>query len=228
MLRWVVALLLLANLGFYAWTQGWLDPVLGTSAVGDREPERLSRQVRPEAVTLLSRRAGASASAGAAAPTATACLEAGPFDDPALPAVEDALRGAGVPADRWQATTDEKPGVWLVYMGRFPDRETLQRKRAELQRLRVAFEEVHSPADLDAGLSLGRFDDRAAADASLAQLTQRGVRTARVVALAPPQRQHLLRIDHAEPALQARLKGLKAPALAAGFRPCAAAAVAAG
>jgi hypothetical protein len=218
MLRWVVALLLLANLGFYAWHQGWLDAVLATSSLGDREPERLARQVRPEAVKLLSRH-GASGVAAAAA--TTACLEAGPYDDEALGAAEGALRGAGLPAGGWQATSEEKPGVWLVYMGRFADRETLQRKQAELQRLRVPFEEVRGAAELDGGLSLGRFGDRAAADAALAQFTQHGVRTARVVMLAPPQRMHLLRVQHAGPALQAQLKGLKAPALGAGFRPCA-------
>ena len=218
MLRWVVALLLLANLGFYAWHQGWLDPVLGTSSLGDREPERLARQVRPEAVKLLPRRG---ASAATAAASNTACLEAGPYDDEALGAAEGALRSAGLPAGGWQATSEEKPGVWLVYMGRFPDREALQRKQAELQRLRVNFEEVRAPAELEAGLSLGRFGDRAAADAALAQFTQHGVRTARVVMLAPPQRLHLLRVERAEPALQTQLKGLKAQALGGGFRPCA-------
>ena len=39
-------LLLLANLGFFAWTQGWLDSVVSARARGDREPERLARELR--------------------------------------------------------------------------------------------------------------------------------------------------------------------------------------
>ena len=53
MLRRVVLALLLANLAFFAWTQGWLDAVTGVSPTGNREPERVQRQVRPEAVKIV-------------------------------------------------------------------------------------------------------------------------------------------------------------------------------
>lgn len=46
--RWIVALLL-ANLGWLAWSQGWLQP-LGWGPARQAEPERLQRQVRPEAL----------------------------------------------------------------------------------------------------------------------------------------------------------------------------------
>ena len=46
MLRALIAALLLANLAFFAWTQGWLDSVVGVRSIGDREPERLLRQDR--------------------------------------------------------------------------------------------------------------------------------------------------------------------------------------
>lgn len=73
MLRTLVALLLLANLAFWGWSQGWLDGVVGVKAIGDREPERLARQVHPESVRVLAPQAASGASA------ATTCLEAGPF-----------------------------------------------------------------------------------------------------------------------------------------------------
>lgn len=61
MLRALVLVLVLANLAFFVWSQGWLDGdassgdagLVGVRSIGDREPERLGRQVRPEAVTLL-------------------------------------------------------------------------------------------------------------------------------------------------------------------------------
>lgn len=46
--RWIIALLL-ANLGWLAWSQGWLQP-LGWGPARQAEPQRLQRQVRPEAL----------------------------------------------------------------------------------------------------------------------------------------------------------------------------------
>jgi hypothetical protein len=52
MLRWVIALLLLANAGYFLWTQGHLAP-LGLAPAVEREPERLKKQIRPEVQRLL-------------------------------------------------------------------------------------------------------------------------------------------------------------------------------
>ncbi len=52
MLRWVIVLLVLANAGYFAWTQGYLD-TLGMKPAEQREPQRLTQQVRPEALRLL-------------------------------------------------------------------------------------------------------------------------------------------------------------------------------
>lgn len=95
MLRALALLLIAANLIFFAWTRGWLDDVTGLRATGDREPERLARQVRPEVVVLLPPSAATVASAAASA----VCLEAGPF----APAEIAAARGVLAPllaADR--------------------------------------------------------------------------------------------------------------------------------
>lgn len=224
MLRWAVLLLLVANLGFYAWTQGWLDSVPGLNSQGDREPERLKRQEHPDAVKLLSPKAASAALASTAPASApegeTACLEAGPFDEPARAAAEKALAQAGVAASRWAVVSLDKPGAWLVYMGKYPSHEVQLKKEEELRRIHVTFEEAPRTPELEFGLVLGRYDDKAAADSALNQVAQRGVRTARVVTLAPPSRLHLLRAEHADAALQSQLQGLKAPALGAGFRAC--------
>ncbi len=47
----LVVLLLVANLAWFAWSQGWLR-VLGLAPTEQSEPERLERQVRPESLTL--------------------------------------------------------------------------------------------------------------------------------------------------------------------------------
>lgn len=93
MMRGLLALLVVANLLFFAWAQGWLVGVLPAlplpPALSGREPERLQRQVRPESVTVLSPRAVATAASepgeGAAA-------------DSASPAASDSVNGAAASA----------------------------------------------------------------------------------------------------------------------------------
>ena len=79
------------------------------------------------------------------------------------------------------------------------------------------------PAELTPGLSLGRFAARDAADAALAQFSQTGVRSARVVELQKPSTVQFLRIAKAEPLLAARLTGLKPELLGKPFASCASA-----
>lgn len=213
--------LALANVVFWAWTQGWLDPFAGVPARGDREPERLARQVRPEAIVILP--PGGPASAALAA--APVCLEAGPFDAAGRAAAEAVLTAAQppFPAGTWADVSTTTAGSWLVYMGRFADREALDRKIAELKRYRALdFQEVSQPPELAPGLSLGQYGERAAADAALERLVARGIRTARVVESEPPVTTHRLRVDAAGAELAARLTGLQADALGAGFGPCSA------
>src|SRR5947207_14910769 len=102
MLRALVVLLIVANLGFWAWTQGWLDDVVGVRASGDREPERLAHQVRPEAVRILTPQAVAAAAS--AAESHLVCLEAGPFDANQIAAAESALAST-LPSGTWTRPT---------------------------------------------------------------------------------------------------------------------------
>jgi len=217
MLRLFVVALLVANLVFYAWTQGWLDDVVGVRASGDREPERMARQVRPELVRVLPPQSAASAVAKAM------CLEAGPFAANEIGGADAALQSA-LPTDQRGSVATvklDKPGQWIVYMGKYPNREALQKKIDELKRRNVKYDEVRNPPSLDGGLSLGRFDDRAGAERALAQFGQQGIHTARVVEVSPAGATFMLRAAAADSALAARLSGLKADALGKGFAECA-------
>lgn len=217
MLRLLVAALLIANLVLFAWTQGWLDDVAGVRAIGDREPERMARQVRPELIRVLPPQSAASAVAKAA------CLEAGPFAADEIGGADAALQAA-LPAELRGAVSTvklDKPGQWMVYMGKYPSREALQKKIDELKRRNVRYDEVRNPPSLEGGLSLGRFDERASAERALAQFGQQGIQTARVVEITPAGATFLLRAAAADAALAARLSGLKAEALGKGFAECA-------
>lgn len=212
MLRALAALLVLANVAFWAWSQGWLDGVVGVKARGDREPERLALQLHPEIVVVLPAMPAASA-----IPT---CVESGPYTPAEVTTAETALRSA-MPGIAWTNARTEQPGRWLVYMGGYPDRDTLKRKEDEIAKVGVRFDEAALPNDGPFGLVLGRYDDRTSADRALAQLQQRGVRSARVVVGTPPLISHVLRVEHAEPAQATQLLALKSDALAKGFAACA-------
>ena len=236
MLRWLVAALLLANLLFYAWTQGWLDGVAGVRADGDREPERMSRQVRPESVRILppqtaSQPASGASAASAASETArssAACLEAGPFAADEIRGVDAALQAA-LPAEwrgGWTTVKTERPGAWILYMGKFANREALLKKADELKRRKVAYDEVHAPPALDMGLSIGRYDDKGAAERALVKFGEQGIHTARVAELNPPVAAYMLRAANADGPFAARLASLRIVALGKGFAECAARAAA--
>lgn len=238
MLRVLLVLLLLANALFFAWAQGWLAPALPPRSDG-REPERLAQQVRPELIGVLSTSAAtaavaaaasAAASAPASAPAGVAsdgpepppvCLEAGPFAEAAATAALATLASHGVPDGAVQREPVGSGSTWGVVMGRFADREALRAKAEELKRLNVRYDEINFPPALAPGLRLGNFSDRYGAEAALANLATKGVKTARVVQLPTGTIQWWLRAAKADAELQTRLKGLPGERLASGFKPCA-------
>lgn len=229
MLRRLLLLLLLANLLFFAWTQGWLGGLIGLRPDAQREPERLARQVRPETIVVLppspaapGRPAAATAAASAAAADTPVCLEAGPFATGASISAMATLRSLQppLPAGSWVEVTIERPGAWLVVLPRPASREALARRDEELKRQRVAYEVLDTPEELAGSLSLGRFDDREAADKALAQFAQRGIRPAKVAELHAASTIHMLRADRADKALAARITAIRSDTLGRGFVPC--------
>lgn len=228
MLRRLVLLLLLANAGFFAWTQGWLVPWLPPP--GDRrEPERLALQVHPERITVLSAGAASAALAAAVAAASAAqageeppplCLEAGPFTEAAARAAEALLAEHGVPDGAVVRELVARSHTWGVVIGRFAEREALRARAEELTRLKVRFEEIGTPPALAPGLRLGNFSDRYGAETALAGLVAKGVRDARVVPLPLGATQQWLRAPKADAELQTRLKSLPPERLERAFEAC--------
>ena len=96
MLRVLLALLVVANLVYFAYSRGALDGVFGLRALGDREPERLANQVRPQTIRLLPAGTAASAPGDAGG----SCFETPTFTAGDAGAVEAALT-ANLPAGTW-------------------------------------------------------------------------------------------------------------------------------
>ena len=197
MLRLAVIALLLANAAYYAYTQGWLRSA-GLVTPEQAEPQRLQQQIRPETLKVLRAQGAtnnptpppapaaapaADTAASTPAPTAAApadageCLQAGIFDEKQATALRTAA--ASLPQGSWTLEPTPITGRWMIYMGRFDDQETLDKKRAELRARKVDFDRAGGTLEL--GLSLGRFSTEEAAQRGLTTLNAQGVRTARVV-----------------------------------------------
>lgn len=101
MLRALVLLLVLVNLGLLAWHQGLLQGAFGIGPQAQREPERLSLQVRPDSVRVLTPQAASAVTMPPAIPLAASAASApspeasGPVA--AVPAVAPAGSAASVP-----------------------------------------------------------------------------------------------------------------------------------
>lgn len=250
MLRSLVLALLIVNLGFFAWTHGWLRAWVGLPPDGQREPQRLSAQLHAEQIEVLQpgetaqnhalrRPPAGTASApdsaasvvdgstSAAEPANAAstdgsdakqaaisgpalCVEAGPFNPEDATTVDKALRPL-LPQGSWTRQSIAIGGQWMVYMGPYTDEDLYDRKLTELKRIKgLNFDEVRG-GTYARGLSLGRFTSEADAEARLASLKQRGIRTARVVTIRRAGQVHYLRIAQANESMQVTLSGLKLP-----------------
>lgn len=205
MLRLLVLALLLANAGYFAYTQGLLADYGWAPAI-QAEPQRLEQQIRPEAMQLLSA-AEARHYESAAPSTAAECLQAGLFSDEQASALRPRLQ-ASLPAGSWSLESSVEPGRWIIYMGKYSSEEALAKKRDELRQRGVSFEPLLNPA-LGPGLSLGHFGSQADAERELERAATRGVRTARVVLERPEARGQLLKVATADATLRAQLETLK-------------------
>ena len=246
MLRLAVIVLLLANAGYYAWSQGLLRP-LGYAPQEQSEPQRMNQQIRPETLQILkvnpSKTSSAAPPGSTPTPTPTSpsqataandsptppttpaasppadsaeCLQAGVFDDRQAEALRTAV--AGLPAGSWTLEPTPIPGRWMVYMGRFDDIETLDRKRAELRARKVDHDRAGGTLEL--GLSLGRFSSKEAAERELANLGTKGVRTARVVQERAEAPGFTLRLPAVNDALRAQLDVLRTAMAGKTLRAC--------
>jgi hypothetical protein len=225
-LRAVLLALLLANGLFFAWSQGLLV-AYGLGPDPETEPQRLQQQIHPEMLVVLTPEAAAAAaaaqvaSAPASAPVAASepaeCLVAGLFDTARGKQLGEAL-AAALPVGTWSLDPATEPGRWIVYMGRYQTNEFTDRKKAELRGLHVKYEAA--PASLEPGILLGRFDSEAAANKSLGDLAQRGVRTAKVVVERPEQHGLQLRLPAVDAAQKAQLDGLKTALAGKPLRAC--------
>lgn len=190
MLKILFFCLLLINGGLIAFQQGYLDDLFPST----REPVRLKQQLNADKLTVLPPAALTATSAPVAekvsvpdaAPVTTAavtaCTEVGAFDEAEAKKFETQLAGLSL-GDRLTRRTITDGTRYIVYIPPLANKEAADKKGAELKRLGVEdFFVIQDNSALQFGVSLGVFKTEEAAKKHLADLNQKGVRTAKIAA----------------------------------------------
>jgi cell division protein FtsN len=164
LLRNIAALLLIINLIYAAYSQGWLHVITGWDA-GQREPERLKKQVNSDAITVEKISGKASI---------TDAPQIDPSVDPGTTETKESSTKRCVKSS--QAPVE----LWVVYMGPFATQDLLASKKAELAKLGVSSTEI-SKSSLPRGLSLGKFKTEQQAQITLSSLQKKGIKTAKLL-----------------------------------------------
>jgi hypothetical protein len=207
MLRLIALLLVLLNGVFLMWSQGMWQPVAGPQ--DPAEPQRLRQQIRPDTLKPLTEQAQRDLEKTAESRTRqSTCLVAGVFDERQVRVLEKQLT-TNWPAGSWTLEPARSTARWIIYMGKLPNAEALERKSAELAHLKVSASPIQNPA-LQPGLLLGAFESQADAAQALQVLSQQGVRTARVIMERAERKGQVLRLPQVDAKQQALLPGLSA------------------
>lgn len=143
---------------------------------------------------------------------ARACWQASGFTEAQADTLQASLALLGLPSGTWQLREQRSPARWLVYLGRYDNTAQLERKRAELQGLKMDARTVTTPG-LAPGLSLGGYPTETAARQALQNAQRQGVRTARVALEYAESVSFTLRLPSALPAQRNAVAAL-GPALA--------------
>ncbi len=224
MLRLLVLALILANAGYYAWSQGLLA-AYGFAPATQAEPQRMTQQIKPEALRILNPQessqlqtaAQAVANAGTAV-SATECLQVGLFNEEQTMVLREKLVSS-LPQNSWVIESALVPARWLVYMGKYNSDEAVVKKKSELRGLGVSFEALNN-ASLEPGLSLGSFKTQPEAEAELARIAKKGVKTARVMQERAEQRGQRLKLPAVDAALRGQLDVIKPQLAGKAFAVC--------
>ena len=184
MLKFLVGALLLANLVLFMVQHG--QPA-------GHEPARLNNQLNPDKIRLLPASAPAAPVAAAPAaekaavpavaapvPTQASCIELGTFTAAEAARFEARIAALGL-TDRLSRRETPSRSSFMVMIPPQGSREAADQKTEELRGLGISdFFIIQDNSARRWGIALGTFRTEEAAEAHLAAMNRRGVRTARV------------------------------------------------
>ena len=164
-MRALLLALLLVNLVFFAWSQGWMAGA-GLGPVTQREPQRLALQIHPEQVQVTppasaSAMPSSPASAPAPAPSAPASTPSAPADNTSAPEAEAAAQTA--------KTVCRQIGPYGAM-----ETDALAQAQAALASAGLRARPHNTPLPAQWMVLLGPFPSQSAMRATLDQITQQG------------------------------------------------------
>jgi hypothetical protein len=218
-LRAFFLLLVLANLGFFAWS-AYLSPEETTS-----DPRPLRSQIDPGRIRVLATPPGVVTAVTAPKPKPpaepAACMEWGSFTLADTPAAEKSLESLALGARLTQRRAEETAG-WWVYMPPQGSRAAAQKKTAELKGMGIEdWFIVNDEGKWRFAVSLGVFRTEEAAKNHLEALKAKGVKTAQAGERELQVPKNWLQVRNAEPALLTKWKEIAAAHPGTELRACA-------
>jgi hypothetical protein len=193
MLKFIFWSLLLANIGLFAYQQGYLNAWIPDG----HEPARAEHQFHPELMKVVaandvalapaseaSKSTTTSSASDSATPVGKAealvCKDVGNFDGASAKRFETMLQPLGL-GDKLTRKDSEEVANNIVYIPSQGSKEAADKKAGELRHLGVNdFYVIQDAGDLHWGISLGVFKTEEAARAFLSSLNQKGVHSARL------------------------------------------------
>jgi sporulation related protein len=199
-MRTIILLLVLTNITLFVLTR--------IDALGSGEGVRLTQQVQPEKITVLTPQQVAALGPGKVAALADVCVEWGPFSDAertrALAELSPLQLGALLTQRRV-----ELDGAYGVNVGPFATRAAADKRLAELKAQGATDLVVVDSGRGQFNVSLGVYRTEQAAAARAEALSRQGIRLARVEPRQQPIVQTLLVVRDPQQAIVTRLKDLQ-------------------
>jgi hypothetical protein len=199
-MRTIILLLLLANLCLFIFTR------LDSFSAG--EGVRLSQQVQPDKITLLTPQQVAALGPGKVAALADVCMEWGPFSDAERTRALADLQPLQLGALLTQRRVDVD-GAFGVNVGPFATRAAAEKRMTELRQQGASDMAVVDNGRGQFNVSLGVFRTEQAATARAETLSKQGIRLARVEPRAQPIVQTMLVVRDPQQAIVTKLKDLQ-------------------
>ena len=200
-MRTFFLLLVVANLGFFAWTQYFAQ----TESASDPEP--LVRQMYPEKIRIIDGQELAR-QAAKPEPAAPTCIEWGAFSVAEAPRGEQALEPLALGARLSQNRTEETAG-WWVFIPPQGSRAAAGKKTVELKALGIDdYFVIQDEGRERWAISLGVFRTEEAAKARLEALKAKNVRSAQSGERETKVAKIWFQVRNADAALQAKLNEL--------------------
>lgn len=215
MLKFFFCCLLLANGLLFAFHQGYLDALIPSG----REPARIANQLNASKIKLLSPSA-ATAAGAAAAPASTApiagqpatvagCTEIGNFNAVDAKQFEAQLTLASL-MDKMTRRDLREAGSHMVFIPPQEGKAGADKKADELRNLGITdFYVIQDGSEQRWGISLGIFKTEEAARMHMATLTQKGVRSARIVDYKVPSNKVVFQLRDLDANAKASLDKIK-------------------